>query len=144
MVREEDNIEVAKRSLRIEGQRIEAQIKKLKEDLDTIRKADDILSGKSPQSTLFPDNKGVGNIAVFKGITPTNAVLSILKSRPDKWWEPLDITRELKRGEFETKAKNLHSMISATLIRLLKEGKIERQQSSEKRKSLYKIKEITK
>ena len=141
-MKKEDNIEIAKKSLRAERQRIEAQVRKLQEDVSAIKRAEDILSATEPHQMSLSDieltKSGLYN---FSKLAPTEAILKVLEDRPDKWWEPLSITEEIKKGGLKTKARNLHNITSATLIRLVREGKLERQQLDGKRKSKYRIKQ---
>lgn len=136
----EDNIDFVKKSLRIQRQRIEDQIKKLQDDVLAIKRAEDILSDQPVQSTLFDKKLQIEESNRFVNSTPTQAILKILQDRPDKSFEPPTITEELTKGGLKTKADNLNSIVYPTLIRLVKEGKVERQQLSGKRKSVFRIK----
>ncbi len=134
-----DNVEIVRKPLQLQRQRIEAQIKKLQDDVLAIKRTEDILSEQPSQPTLF--SKQIEEPNRFANSTPTEAILKILGDRADKWFEPLSITKELKRGGLKTKAEKLHNIVSATLVRLVKEEKLERQQLGDKRKSLYRIKQ---
>ncbi|MCJ7459846.1 MAG: hypothetical protein MUP17_12800 [candidate division Zixibacteria bacterium] len=140
MTREDDNIEIAKESLRAERRRIEAMIKKLEEDVSIIKKAEDLLSPQSTQITMLGEKSDVKESQRFLNMAPTEAILIVLKDRTDKWWEPLQISAELVAGGFKTKAESLHNTVSATLFRLANEGKLERRQRG-KRKSVFRIKQ---
>jgi hypothetical protein len=115
-------------------------IKKLEENVAIIKKAEDLLSPQPAQITMLEEKLDIKESPRFLNMTPTEAILTVLEDRADKWWEPLKVSNELVAGGFKTEAKNLHNTVSATLFRLVKEGKVERRQRG-KRKSVFRIKQ---
>ncbi len=138
----ESNIEIAKDSLRKERQRIEAQITSLQQDIIAIKRAEDILTGGQSQQVDIIEMLPLSHEKEKEKMTPTKAILELLGDRPEKWWPPVAITKELSKGKLQTTSSNPHNIISATLVRLLREQRIEKKpQAGGKGKYVYRIKQ---
>ena len=103
---------------------IEQQIKKLREDVEAIHRAEDILSELYAQPS-FP-NEGLSGSGELVGLTPTKAILKVLDDRPEKQWRAAELAKYLKSRGYKSDSKHFASVVSATLVRLASQGRVER------------------
>jgi hypothetical protein len=103
---------------------IEQQMKRLREDIEAINRAEDILSEPYEQPSFLNErSSGSGELA---GLTPTKAILKVLDDRPEKLWRAAELAKDLKSRGYKSGSKHFASVVSATLVRLASQDKIER------------------
>lgn len=103
---------------------LEQQIAKLQTDVEAMKRAEDILSEQSTQSSLL--NSATQISSELEGFTPTGAILKVLADRPEKAWKVAELAKEILGRGFKTKSKNFASMVSTTVFRLAKKELIEK------------------
>ena len=119
------NCQDAVKLLRLRRQSLEQQIAKLQADVEAMKRTEDIiLSEQSIQPSWSSSAARVSS--ELEGSSPTRAILEVLADRPEKSWKATEVAEEMKRRGFKTKSKHFKSVVSATLLRLVKKGDVER------------------
>jgi hypothetical protein len=121
-MKKQTEFDEALRLLRARRKAMEDEILRLNADIEAIKRAEDILN-ESKQPSFLPPIPISNELA---GLTPTKAVFKVLDDRPEKEWKAVELAKELLSRGYGKANRNFLSVISTTLIRLAKEGKIER------------------
>ena len=134
-------------------ERLEAEKKKVTDRLNEI---DDILSSidtvvkvlssesesrDSAQLPLLDIGPKSGRLT---GLSFKEAVSSILKEQPSKWWTPKEIFDTLLKEGFETKSKNFNNVARNMLMTMRRKEEVIVTKSGAKRGYMYKYKDPNK
>lgn len=103
---------------------IEKQIVQLQADLEAMKRAEDILFEKSIQVSLLNETSPISN--ELEGVKPTAGIFMIFERDPRKSWTAAQMGREMKKRGIKPTTENFDSVISSTLFRLAKKGRIEK------------------
>jgi len=113
-------------SIELVEKNIVAEIEALKKDLDTIRRLKTRYSEHTQTSLL--DDYAEKDITTSNVQGVTDAVISLMKQKPNKAWKPSELENELKKmqkqGKLISKAKNLRYAVHGALKSLFRQSRV--------------------
>jgi len=127
--------------LQHERQQLVERLNEIDTQLASVKTVIDLLKTKTSQSDK--SQLSFLNIAPvsekLRGLTFKDAVNTILKENPPKWWKPKDLFETLLKEGFETNSKNFNNVARNMLMQMRKRGEVDLARTD--RGYMYKYKE---